>query len=277
MQAVIKRVVGWDAKTEPQKQDARRRLALWRYRARMWLATLVSPLPLPLPWLLTATGTDKHQPDRHLYGHVYDRYFRRFRHRRTRLLEIGIGGYGHALGGQSLVAWRAYFPRGTVVACDLHPRPGMASGRTRVRQMDQSSPADLRRLAAEEGPFDIVIDDGSHMSSHQILTFRELFGAVRDGGVYVVEDTMTSYWTFSGWDGAGIGAAALTDTCMGWFTALAHYVNHAEFETTEGADPTMLALAPAIGHILFAKGLIVIEKNLGPKGAAAVGRLKGAA
>ena len=277
MKAVFKRLLRWDKRAETGKDKIRRRFVLWRYRARNVLATIASLFPFSLPFLLTIVGTDKHQPHGHLYGRIYERYFRRFRYRRMKLLEIGIGGYESGFGGESLTAWRAYFPLGRFVACDLYPRPGMASRRTHIYQMDQSSVADLERLAAEEGPFDIIIDDGSHVSQHQILTFRHLFGALKDHGIYVVEDAMTSYWSFAGWGGASIGHPDFRFTCMAWFTELAHYVNQDEFEERAGADPEMLALGPSIGHILFAKNLIIVQKDQGPKGMTMVGLLKQAA
>ena len=42
--------------------------------------------------------------------------------------------------------------------------------------------------------FDIIIDDGSHMTKHQIDTFEHLFETMLvDGGLYVIEDLHTSF------------------------------------------------------------------------------------
>lgn len=35
---------------------------------------------------------------------------------------------------------------------------------------------------------DIIIDDGSHISSHQILTFNVLWDKLKIGGLYFIED-----------------------------------------------------------------------------------------
>jgi hypothetical protein len=40
---------------------------------------------------------------------------------------------------------------------------------------------------------DIIVDDGSHDSGHQILTFATLFPHLKPNGYYVVEDCLTSY------------------------------------------------------------------------------------
>ena len=44
------------------------------------------------------------------------------------------------------------------------------------------------------GNYDIIIDDGSHVPSHQKITFEALWSSVVPGGYYVIEDLETSYW-----------------------------------------------------------------------------------
>ena len=41
---------------------------------------------------------------------------------------------------------------------------------------------------------DIVIDDGGHKMRQQIVSYEELFGHIKHDGVYLCEDTHTSYW-----------------------------------------------------------------------------------
>lgn len=54
----------------------------------------------------------------------------------------------------------------------------------------------LREAAAEFGPFDIVLDHGSHTSSHMVDSFRCLFAnALSDNGIYMVEDVHCDYQT----------------------------------------------------------------------------------
>ena len=43
-------------------------------------------------------------------------------------------------------------------------------------------------------PFDLIIDDGNHWWREQILSFKTLFPFLNKGGIYIVEDTCTSYW-----------------------------------------------------------------------------------
>src|SRR5205814_7924687 len=63
-----------------------------------------------------------------------------------------------------------------------------------VRIGSQDDPAFLRSVAAEMGGLDIVLDDGSHVGSHQVASFRTLFPLLREGGIYAIEDLHTSYW-----------------------------------------------------------------------------------
>ncbi len=277
LKAAFKAMIGWNRLSEARKAAGWRRYYVWLYRRNVAIATLVCLLPLSLSYVLRKSGSDKHQINGHRYGHLYSRYLTRLKYRRIRLLEIGIGGYGFALGGQSLNAWQAYFPFARIIGCDLEDKRGLATPGTRIRQVDQSSAADLALLARQDGPFDVIIDDGSHLSRHQIFTFLTLFDALVDGGVYVVEDVMSSYWTFGGWDGVHIDDPAFARTCVGWFADLARYVNFDEFESDRGIDPDKLRVARQIGHISFEKNLIAVQKSLAPRGEVAITRLRPAA
>ena len=43
--------------------------------------------------------------------------------------------------------------------------------------------------------FDIILDDGSHDIAHQQLTFGKLFQLVKAGGIYIIEDLGSSYFS----------------------------------------------------------------------------------
>ncbi|MFN3077887.1 MAG: class I SAM-dependent methyltransferase, partial [Alphaproteobacteria bacterium] len=176
-------------------------------------------------------------------------------------LEIGIGGNDRQVGGQSLNAWQCYFPFARIAACDIEPKHELNAWRTRIHRLDQSSRSDLDRLCREDGPFDVIIDDGSHLNRHQIFTFEVLFPTLKQGGVYVVEDVQTSYWSKDRWDGAHVTDPAFESTCMGYFLSLAKYLNHQEFMTTDDVDPKRLSLARSIRQIVFEHNLIIVLKQ----------------
>lgn len=260
-----------DKKSEPENY-------LVAYRLASLVAQAVSFLPVPLWQLLQAFRSDKHMPGWHRYGYTYGALFRRWKYRSVKLLEIGIGGYRASLGGHSLLAWQAFFPFGTIIAGDIVPKQELAGRRRRIRQLDQSSAEDLAELCRQEAPFDIIIDDGSHLSAHQIFTFEHLFGALKDGGVYVVEDVQTSFWpgrvsgTDTTWDGAHISDPRFRQTCYGYFLELAKYINHTEFVDQQALDSRMLELAQSIIRIAFEHNLIIVSKEENRYPSAFVGR-----
>ena len=54
--------------------------------------------------------------------------------------------------------------------------------------MDQGDIPSLLKLKEDYGPFDIVIDDGSHFTLHQFISFK-IFG---DSPIFIWEDLHTS-------------------------------------------------------------------------------------
>lgn len=138
------------------------------------------------------TGTDKLWA--HHYDEEYERHFAPIRDREIRLLEIGIGGYGlENRGGESLKAWEMYFPHARVCGLDIEDKSFLNGGRISTFKGDQTDGEFLRRVHDSSGPFDVVIDDGSHVQSHIIASFNVLFPLLAPGGIYVIEDMATAY------------------------------------------------------------------------------------
>lgn len=103
-----------------------------------------------------------------------------------RLLEIGV------MDGNSLRMWREYYPGASaIVGMDNRPVPAVPGAD--VWLGDATKPADLMAAGAFGAPWDVIIDDGSHMTQDQQDTFAYLWPAVRPGGVYVIEDLHTSF------------------------------------------------------------------------------------
>jgi hypothetical protein len=172
----------------------------------------------------------------HWYTPHYMNHFAPRRYDPVQVLEIGIGGYKYAsCGGESLYMWQHFFPRGLVYGVDLYPKPGVRGPRIRTIQGDQNDPSFLRSLAAELGPFDIIIDDGSHINEHVRTSFEELFGSVRPGGYYVIEDLHTSYWP----DFGGEAAPCSSRTTIGLLKDLLDRLHVSEY-AGEDLDRTLL-------------------------------------
>jgi hypothetical protein len=146
----------------------------------------------PLSRLAILNGTDKF--GFHDYTPNYHALFTPWRDKPVRVLEIGVGGYGDEdRGGQSLATWRDYFPQGQITGLDLQKKRLDFGPRVRIVQGSQVDPDVLARTVAEQGPFDIIIDDGSHRNEHVVESFRLLWPTLVPGGIYVAEDVQTAF------------------------------------------------------------------------------------
>lgn len=113
----------------------------------------------------------------------------------VRFLEIGV------YRGGSMKLWREYFgPDATIFGIDIDPDCARFDGQHgSVRIGSQDDPTFLQAVVEEMGGVDIILDDGSHIASHQRASFEILFPLLKQGGLYVIEDMHTSYWpTFEG-------------------------------------------------------------------------------
>lgn len=163
------------------------------------LVVAISQRPKDLSDLAVQFGSDKWGG--HWYTPHYEKYFGPYRDLPVKVLEIGVGGYrDSAAGGESLRMWKHYFRRGMIYGLDIFDKTGLSESRLQILQGDQGDQQFLDSLARQFGPFDIVIDDGSHISHHIMTSFKALFPHVQPGGIYVIEDLLTSYWPHWGGD-----------------------------------------------------------------------------
>lgn len=134
--------------------------------------------------------TDK-GPTYHNFVEFYERYFESIRFDVKKILEIGIGPEE----GSSLLMWRDYFENAMVYGIDIKDFKEQYDGKGNVKtfQMDQGDRESLINFVTEHGPFDIIIEDGSHMQHHQQLNLAWLYPYVKKGGFFVIEDLYFSY------------------------------------------------------------------------------------
>lgn len=149
------------------------------------LSEMSSRYPLTDKGPMKADGTPGHN-----YTEVYERYMSPLRNTPIKLLEIGFGG------GDSLKMWSDYFDDVEVYCMDNNLGRISEYGYTHKDNIkiffgDQSDRESIINAYREMGSpqFDIIIDDGSHLSHHISLTFDALFEMLKPGGVYFVEDT----------------------------------------------------------------------------------------
>lgn len=194
-------------------------------------------------------GTDKYL---HRYTPIYERHFHDMRLKKLKVLEIRIGGGPDPReGGESLRMWKDYFPRAHIFGIDIRDKTGLAEPRIEIYQGDQSDQVFLHELALRLGPFDIVIDDGSHHSEHVITSFNALFPHVAEDGFYVIEDLFLSYEPRSG----GSADPGDSRTSLGMLKAL---VDDIHYKYIPGYQP--LRFGDRIDEIMFYPKLCFIHK-----------------
>lgn len=123
----------------------------------------------------------------HNFGQFYHQHLDKYRTRAgLNYLELG------SLDGASLRTFREYFPlAGRLVGVDISPRVWFENPTLDIH-CEVGSQSDVNFLTgvhSRQGPFDVVIDDASHVFAHTVRSFEILFPLLRDGGVYIVEDT----------------------------------------------------------------------------------------
>ena len=158
-------------------------------------------------------GTDK-SSDIHNYCVKYEKYLPFNRYDKLNILEIGV------LDGKSLLTWKDYYYRSNILGIDINPDcKKYEEDRIFVEIGSQADDKFLKQIKTQYGPFDMILDDGSHMNSHMIYSFEHLFGSVKSGGVYVIEDIGCSYWGEYG------GGFREQQTSMEYFKKLSDDIN----------------------------------------------------
>lgn len=139
----------------------------------------------------------KHMTDKgehHGYTPVYHGVLDERRNDIKRVLEVGIG-YKNATYnaywpfGASLRMWEEWLPNAEIFGMDIHPEVFINEGRIKSSWTDQSSSIHLiDSINKIGGKFDLIVDDGSHILEHQILTAHCYLPYLAEGGMFIIED-----------------------------------------------------------------------------------------
>ena len=127
------------------------------------------------------------------YFPIYDQELMSLRGKSVRILEIGV------YLGASLKLWKKFFgAQARIVGIDINPECAQYAEPEHQIHVEIGSQADrefLRGIIDRHGPFDLIMDDGSHVVSHQLTSFNSLFlEGLREGGKYLIEDLEGNYW-----------------------------------------------------------------------------------
>lgn len=129
---------------------------------------------------LTEIGL-KHETDKAFHHKFTDFYERELKGIEIKsILEIGV------MDGASLRMWMEFYPQAEVIGVDIIEKN--IEGLTTIHG-DATDPELINSL----GMFDLIIDDGSHMTADQIKSYELLKTHLNKGGVYICEDVHTSY------------------------------------------------------------------------------------
>jgi hypothetical protein len=126
------------------------------------------------------------------YFDVYEKHFHKFKGKNITFVEVGVQN------GGSLEMWSKYFgPESKLYGIDIEPKCAELvydNPNIKIIIGDQSSKDFWDRTLSEIGNIDAIVEDGGHTMNQQITTFEKVFPIINEGGMYVCEDTHTSYW-----------------------------------------------------------------------------------
>lgn len=182
------------------------------------------------------------------YFDYYDRHLGRFVGKKFNLLEIGT-----CCGG-SLQIWKKYFGSDVkIVGIDILPETKFEESQIYTEIGSQNDPEFLGKICEKYGPFDVIIDDGSHMQQDILASFAFLYPKLNDGGVYVIEDTHTCLW------GEYNGGIKNPHNFIEIASRFAMDVNR------EFAREPYIESIPYLKEICFYNSMIILEKENTPK------------
>lgn len=146
---------------------------------------------------------DRHCGKFDTYFDVYERHFSKFVGKAPVVVEVGI------CRGGSAEMWQKYFgPGAQIVGIDIddnafkpeHQTPGCIQVKG-----NQGDPTFWENFLKEYPEIDVFIDDGGHHQFQQIETLKAVWPHIAQGGVFLTEDTHTSYWP--DYSGGGLNAS----------------------------------------------------------------------
>lgn len=201
-----------------------------------------------LSQMATIYGSDK--AELHGYTAVYERYFQHIKYNSFEILEIGIGGGNNKeSGGGSLRLWKRYFPKAQIIGIDIFDKSFFEEKRIKTYIGNQSDIEFLNKLTAQHS-FDIVIDDGSHMSNDVITSFLNLFPKMPSKSLYIIEDVHTCFYDS---DEKYQGMSTIE-----FFKSL---IESIPFSSQNLVEMNEIRMLPPIDFIHFYPKLIIIQKK----------------
>jgi demethylmacrocin O-methyltransferase len=150
--------------------------------------------------------------------------------------------------------WKSYFPNANIVGIDIQSY-NFKIERITTFVGDQTDLKFLSGLLKKYRNFDVIIDDGSHVSKDIIKSFTFLFDFLVDGGLYVVEDLQTSY--FPRYGGSRINLKK-NNTSINFFKSL---VDSGNYEKNDRPFYKKNKFDGNIKFVHFYQNLMILKKG----------------
>ena len=185
------------------------------------------------------------------YFDIYDKIMLPYIDKHPKLLEIGCAH------GGGLEMWINYFDaKLDLYAVDINKDfLGYKFDNIEVKYscVDQGSQEHWNAYLSDGKTFDIIIDDGSHVMNDQITTLLTLFPKLNEGGMYMIEDTHTSYW--KGYEGGLHKQGTCVEFCKQLIDLL--HVPH----INEAPPPELARVFKDLKSVEFYNSIIVLRKE----------------
>ena len=200
----------------------------------------------------------EYKTDKLQYANIYEPLFAEIYDDHIKLLELGVSEKG------SLYMWRDYFVNGEIYGVDV-ANVGCGDG-VSIFQCDQSDANCLEKTLKPHSPFDIIIDDASHIGRMSKISFDYLFfNLLKPGGLYIIEDWGTGYWRK--WDDGEyitkpsvVGKRIMSHDygMVGFLKSLIDYIGIQDATCEHGVPPQQ---GSSIKEIRIMKSIAIIYKQ----------------
>lgn len=178
-------------------------------------------------------GTDKCS-DTHNYLNKYEMFLQKWKNEKINVLELGV------FDGASIEMWEKYFLNAMIYGVDIDERcKKYEGGRKKVVIQDLNDEDGIDQLSYIRPT--IIIDDASHIRTHQIKALWHLLPIMQPGGVFIMEDLGTNYDKYRNmiYNDSDVSCA---DFCL----AISDVVLSGEFVKTSKTKPELVPLKEEI-------------------------------
>jgi hypothetical protein len=132
----------------------------------------------------------------HNYTFFYEYLFNEYRSEKITIFEMGVG-VPSCMGtwAGSLKGWKEYFYNSEIFSADFDANYLYQDERIKSFFVDQESGESIDKLWAQlpQYNFDLIIDDGPHTFTSNLLFFKKSINKLKAGGIYIIEDVDTLF------------------------------------------------------------------------------------